>query len=73
LDKQEGESVQTNIDLQPKKSSSPKKRLTKNAEPISRITRNDWNPFERADPRVLEKVMRESTKQKNYEYEDALL
>ena len=65
--------MQTNIDLQPKKSSFPKKRYSKNAELISRITRNDWNPFERVDPRVLEKVMRESTKQKNYEYEDALL
>jgi hypothetical protein len=69
---QEGESVQTNTDSQPKKSSFPKKRYSKNAELISKITSNDWNPFERADPRVLEKVMRESIK-KNYEYEDALL
>lgn len=65
--------MQTNIDSPQKKSSFRKKRLTKNAELISLITSNDWNPFERVDPRVLEKVMRESTKQKNYEYEDALL
>jgi len=65
--------VPTNIDSPPKKSSSPKKRLTKNAELILRITKNDWNPFERVDPRVLEKVMRESTKQKIINLEEALL
>jgi len=43
----------------------------KNEETISLITKNDWNPFERADPRVLEKVMRESTKQRRQEFEDA--
>jgi len=59
-----------NTDLQPKKSLSRKRQLTKNAELISLITSNDWNPFERVDPRVLEKVMRESTKQ---HYEEALL
>jgi len=62
-----------NTDLQPKKSLSRKRQLMKNEETISLITKNDWNPFERVDPRVLEKVMRESTKKKNYEYEDALL
>lgn len=60
-----------NTDLQPKKSSSPKKRYSKNAELICLIISNDWNPFERADPRVLEKVMRESTKQRRQEFEDA--
>lgn len=60
-----------NIDLQPKKSSSPKKRLTKNAEIILKLTKNDWNPFERVDPRVLEKVMQEFTKQRRHEFEDA--
>jgi hypothetical protein len=49
----------------------------KNEETISRITSNDWNPFERADPKVLEKVrqkvMKESKPPKNYTYEDALL
>jgi hypothetical protein len=57
-----------NTDLQPKKSSSRKKPLTKSAELILRITSNDWNPFERADPKVLEKVMRASTKRT---YEEA--
>jgi hypothetical protein len=62
-----------NTDLQPKKSLSRKRQSTKREELICLITSNDWNPFERVDPRVLEKVMRESTKKKNYEYEDALL
>ena len=62
-----------NTDLQPKKSLSRKRQSTKNAETISRITRNDWNPFERVDPRVLEKVTQEFIKMKNYQYEDALL
>jgi hypothetical protein len=59
-----------NTDLQPKKSLSRKRQLMKNEETISLITKNDWNPFERADPKLLEKVMRESTKQ---HYEEALL
>jgi hypothetical protein len=42
----------------------------KNEETISLLTKNDWNPFERADPKLLEKVRRESTKQ---HYEEALL
>lgn len=61
------------IDLQPKKSLSRKRRLTKRDESISLIISNDWNPFERADPRVLEKVTQEFIKMKNYQYEDALL
>jgi hypothetical protein len=69
----EGENVETNTDLQPKKSLSRKRRLTKNEETISLIISNDWNPFERADPRVLEKVKQKFTKMKNYQYEDALL
>jgi hypothetical protein len=60
-----------NTDLQPKKSLSRKRQSTKNAETISRITRNDWSPFERADPKLLEKVMRESIKQRRHEFEDA--
>jgi hypothetical protein len=61
------------IDLQPKKSLSRKRRLTKRDESISLIISNDWNPFERADPKVLEKVTQEFIKMKNYQYEDALL
>lgn len=59
-----------NTDLQPKKSLSRKRQLMKNAEIISLITKNDWNPFERVDPSVLEKVRQESIKQ---HYEEAPL
>lgn len=69
----EGENVQTNIDSQPKKSLSRKRKSMKNEELICLITSNDWNPFERADPKVLEKVKQKFTKMKNYQYEDALL
>jgi hypothetical protein len=62
-----------NTDLQPKKSLSRKRQLMKNEETISLITKNDWNPFERADPRVLEKVMRASTKKQTEQYEEAPL
>jgi hypothetical protein len=61
------------IDLQPKKSLSRKRKSTKRDESISLIISNDWNPFERADPRVLEKVTQEFIKMKNHKYEDALL
>ena len=60
-----------NTDLQPKKSLSRKRNSTKNAELISQIISNDWNPFERADPKLLEKAMQESTKQRRHEFEDA--
>jgi len=62
-----------NTDLQPKKSLSRKRQLMKNEEAISRITSNDWNPFERADPKVLEKVMRASTKRRIEQLEGAPL
>ena len=60
-----------NTGLQPKKSLSRKRQSTKNEELILRITKNDWNPFERVDPRVLEKVTQEFTKQRRHEFEDA--
>ena len=69
----EGENVQMNTDLQPKKSLSRKRQLMKREEIISQIISNDWNPFERADPKVLEKVKQKFTEMKNYQYEDALL
>ena len=65
--------MQTNTDSQLGKSLSRKKKLTKRDETISLIIKNDWNPFERADPRVLEKVTQEFIKMKNHKYEDALL
>jgi len=60
-----------NTDLQPKKSLSRKRQSTKNEELILRITKNDWNPFERADPKLLEKATQEFTKQRRHEFEDA--
>jgi len=62
-----------NTDLQPKKSLSRKRQLMKNEETISLITKNAWNPFERADPKLLEKAMQESTKQRINNYGEALL
>lgn len=62
----EGESVQTNTDSQPKKLLSRKKLLQK-------IKENDWNPFERVDGKLLEKVARELSKQQPNGYEEALL
>jgi hypothetical protein len=62
-----------NTDSPPKKSSSRKKTSTKNAEQILRVTLNDWNPFERANPSVLEKVTQESTKQRINNYGEALI
>lgn len=66
----EGENVQTNIDLQPKKSLSRKRKSTKRDETISLIIKNDWNPFERVDPKLLEKVKRRFIKN---DFKDALL
>ena len=60
-----------NTGLQPKKSLSRKRQSTKNEELILRITKNDWNPFERVDPKLLEKVTQEFTKQRRHEFEDA--
>ena len=60
-----------NTDSQPKKSLSRKRQLMKNEETILLITKNDWNPFERADPKALEKVMRASTKKQTEQYEEA--
>jgi len=53
LDISEGENVETNTDSQPKRLSSPKKRLNKNDEITSKLISNDWNPFERCDGRIL--------------------
>jgi hypothetical protein len=45
----------------------------KNEDNMSKITLNDWNPFERADPKLLEKAMQESIKQRINNYGEALL
>ena len=70
---QEGENALMNTDSPPKKSLSRKRQLMKNEETISLITKKDWNPFERADPKVLEKIMRASTKKQTEQYEEAPL
>jgi hypothetical protein len=59
-----------NTDSQPKKSLSRKRQLMKNEETILKVTSNDWNPFERVDPKLLEKINRRFIKGK---HEDALL
>jgi hypothetical protein len=66
----EGENVETNIDLQPKKSLSRKRQLMKNEGVILKLCANDWNPFERVDPKLLEKVKRRFIKN---DFKDALL
>ena len=44
-----------NTHSQPKKLSSRPKSLSKSEQNVlQRLERNDWNPFERVDPRVLE-------------------
>jgi len=62
-----------NTDSPPKKSLSRKRKLMKNEELISQITLNDWNPFERVNPKLLEKVTQESTKQRINNQGEALL
>jgi L-2-hydroxyglutarate oxidase LhgO len=66
----EGENVLMNIDLQPKKSLSRKRQLMQNEEIITNVCRNNWNPFERVDPKLLEKVKRRFIKN---DFKDALL
>lgn len=43
-------------DSQPKKSSSQKKHLSKNAETVLRLTANKWWPFDRVDGKILERM-----------------
>jgi len=52
----EGENVETNTDLQPKKSLSRKRQSMKSEEHILKICKNDWNPFERVDGKILERL-----------------
>jgi hypothetical protein len=59
-----------NTDSQPKKSLSRKRQLMQREETITRVTKNDWNPFERVDPKLLEKVKRRFIKN---DFKDALL
>ncbi len=62
--------METNTDLQLKKSLSRKKKLTKNEEVVLKICANDWNPFERVNPKLLEKINRRFIKN---DHEEALL
>ena len=46
-----------NIASQPKKSSSHKSRSKRKEQNVSSlIEKNMWNPFERVDPKVLERL-----------------
>ena len=53
---EEGESAPMDIDFQPKKSSSPKRRLTQSEKAATKILQNQWWPFERADGKLLERL-----------------
>ena len=48
--------MQTATNFQPKKSSSPKKRLTQNERDAEKISSGKWWPFDRASGRLLEKL-----------------
>ena len=65
--------MQTNTDSQHKKLSSPKKRLTKSAEIISKLTSNEWNPFERCNGRILVALHKQLHKEKLNQTEDSPL
>ena len=56
--------MQMNTDSQPKKSLS-RKRILK------QIKENDWNPFERADGKLLERLNNELKKQTPSQFEQA--
>ena len=62
--------MQTNIDSQPKKLSSQKKRWSKNAETILKLTANEWWPFDRVDGKLLQKLHKAEVSRNQ---EDALL
>ena len=58
----EGESVQTNINSQPRKLSSPTKSSKRNAEIVLKLTAKAWWPFDRVDGRLLQKLHKQSVK-----------
>jgi len=45
----------------------------RNEEIIMNICKNNWHPFERVNPKLLEKAMQESTKQRINNLEEAPL
>ena len=60
MDTVEGENVQTNTNLQPKKLSSQTRLLSKNAETVLKLTTNAWWPFDRVDGRILEQLHKQA-------------
>lgn len=46
---------------QPKKSSSPRNNLRKNAEIVLSVTQNKWWPFDRVDGKLLQKMHKDHT------------
>ena len=49
--------MQTNINSQPRKLSSPTKSSKRNAETVLKLTTNAWWPFNRADGKLLERML----------------
>ena len=62
--------MQTTTTSQPKKRSSPKKSLTKNAEITKKLLNNEWWPFDRVNGNLLERLHKGTLQQHT---EDALL
>lgn len=60
--------------LQPKKSSfRPIKSSESNKSVLKKLETNDWNPFVRVNPKLLEQLNKRSKKPNLQNYEDALL
>lgn len=59
--------MQTDIDSQPKKSSSRKKNSTGSTEIVSKIAANAWWPFDRVDGKILEQLHRKELKRNQEE------
>lgn len=69
-----GESVEMSTNLRPKKSLSQKNNLKQRTlSEYESLEQNKWNPFERVNPAVLEKLHRKLTKSKQLldEYEES--
>ena len=60
--------------LQPKKSSSrPIKSSERNKSVLKKLETNDWNPFVRVNPKLLEQLNKRSKKKSLQDCEDALM
>jgi hypothetical protein len=67
LDTEEGESVETDTNSQPKKPLSRQSKSKKNPESVLKmLEENTWNPFVRVDPKILEMLHRKHEKARKY-------